>query len=93
MLQNDTPDDYVIATGETRKLRDFINIAFEQLGLNWEDHVLIDKNLYRPTDLKSGKADPSKAKRKLGWNSKCGFEQIIRNMIDDELMNVKVLGK
>lgn len=93
MLQHDIPDDYIIATGETHKLRDFINIAFKELGLNWEDHVLIDKNLFRPTDLKSGKADPSKAKNILGWNSKCSFEQIIRNMIVDGLMNVKDLGK
>uniref|UniRef100_UPI004047323F GDP-mannose 4,6-dehydratase n=1 Tax=Bacteroidota TaxID=976 RepID=UPI004047323F len=93
MLQHDFPDDYVIATGETHKLRDFINLAFKELALNWEDHVLIDKDLYRPTDLKSGRADPSKAKKILGWNSKCSFEQIIRNMIDDELMSLKDSGK
>ncbi|HEY0055075.1 MAG TPA: GDP-mannose 4,6-dehydratase [Pedobacter sp.] len=85
MLQHSQPDDYVIATGETHKLKDFIDIAFRRLNLNWQDHVDIDLTLYRPTDLKSGRANASKAKEILGWSSKCSFDQIIANMIEDEL--------
>lgn len=92
MLQHNIPDDYVIATGVTHKLRNFIDIAFKELGLNWEDHVIIDKNLYRPTDLKVGRADPSKAKTVLGWHPICSFEQIIKNMIADKLLVINDLG-
>lgn len=60
MLQRDVPDDFVIATGSTRKLREFVAEAFAQLSLNWEDHVRTDSALLRPADIRQGNADPTK---------------------------------
>lgn len=85
MLQHDTADDFVIATGQTRRLKDFINLSFSHFGLHWEDHVTIDKNFYRPTDLLCGKADPSKAKQILGWEASFQLEDIVKGMIEEEL--------
>jgi GDPmannose 4,6-dehydratase len=90
MMQQEVPDDFVIATGETRKLEDFISLTFKQLGLNWQEHVVIDKSLFRPTDLKSGKADPSKAEKRLGWKATYRLEDIIEKMIEEELVHSAV---
>ena len=67
MLQQETPDDYVIATGESNTLEDFIGEIFSCLDLKWQDHVEIDEDLFRPTDILSIKANPGKASRELGW--------------------------
>ncbi len=90
MMQQDVPDDFVIATGETRRLEDFISITFKQVGLNWQEHVVIDKSLFRPTDLKSGKADPSKAEKLLGWKATYRLEDIIEKMIEEELVHAAI---
>ena len=66
MLQQETPDDYVIATGESNTLEDFIGEIFSCLDLKWQDHVEIDEDLFRPTDILSIKANPGKASRELG---------------------------
>lgn len=87
MMQQEVADDFVIATGETRKLEDFISITFSQLGLKWQDHVVIDKSLFRPTDLRSGRADPSKAEKLLRWKAVYRLEDIIEKMIEEELMH------
>ena len=69
MLQQEKPADYVIATGETRPLRDFVAVAFEQVGLDWREHTVIDQSLFRPTDLTVGQGNPNKAALQLGWKA------------------------
>jgi GDPmannose 4,6-dehydratase len=91
MLQQATPTDYVIATGETRKLSDFIEIAFAQAGLNWQEWVDTDPEFFRPTDLKVGHADPSKALRELGWHATVLLGDVVKRMVAVErgLLSVK----
>jgi len=84
MLQQDQPDDYVVATGETHSLEEFVQVVFEKFLLDWKDHVIIEKNLYRPTDLKFSCGNPQKAKEKLGWHAHINFEKLIKILIDDE---------
>jgi GDPmannose 4,6-dehydratase len=84
MLQQEKPDDYVIATGETRSVREFLEEAFDYVGLDWHRHVVIDPKYFRPAEVDLLVGDPSKAKRKLGWESKTTFKQLVRLMIDEE---------
>ena len=81
MLQNPVADDFVIATGHSTSLKDFISIAFEKAGLNWENHVVADNQLFRPTDIGVSLANPTKAKTKLGWSAKIGVEELIGLMM------------
>jgi GDPmannose 4,6-dehydratase len=83
MLQQKMADDFVIATGQTHKLKDFIQMAFETVGLNWENYVEIDPNLFRPTDLAIGKANPNKALEKLGWKANKNLEEIVIEMMSE----------
>lgn len=87
MLQNEVPNDYVIATGVSRTLEEFIDITFKFLNLNYKDYVLVDDNLLRPTDLKIGRANPNKAFIDLGWKAKYMLEDTITEMINFELSN------
>jgi GDPmannose 4,6-dehydratase len=84
MLQRDEPDDFVIATGSTRKLREFVAEAFAQVGLNWEDHVRTDPALLRPTDIRQGNADPRKAARELSWRAVNKMGDVVRLMMEAE---------
>jgi GDPmannose 4,6-dehydratase len=85
MLQSDNPEDYVIATGESNSLKDFIITTFDYLNLCYDEHVISDESLFRPSDLKIGRADPSKAEKKLGWKAKSKMKEVIKNMIEFEL--------
>ena len=85
MLQQDRPGDYVIATGETRSLQDFVARAFGAFGLSWEDHVIEDPSLLRPSDLRSNAADPSKAARLLDWQATVKMEGVVERMVKAEL--------
>jgi GDPmannose 4,6-dehydratase len=85
MLQQDNPDDYVIATGESSKLEDFVAAAFASVGLNWQDHVISDRSLLRPTDLAISRGNPSKAKEKLGWQAQYKMPDIVRMMVEHRL--------
>lgn len=87
MLQQEKPDDFVIATGKTTSLESFIKITFELLNLNWKDHVTFDELLIRPTDISVGYANPSKAKQILNWEAKNEIADIIKLMLDDEKKN------
>jgi GDPmannose 4,6-dehydratase len=87
MLQSEIPEDYVIATGESNSLKDFIKTTFEYLNLNYEEHVISDDNLFRPSDLKIGRANPIKAETKLGWKAKSKMKDVIEKMIEFELNN------
>jgi GDPmannose 4,6-dehydratase len=81
MLQRDHPDDFVIATGETRSLRDFVSEVFSNVGLNWRNHVRTDRSLLRPTDIRYGAADPSKAHSELGWHARFRLADVARQMV------------
>lgn len=87
MLQQNQPKDYIIASGKSHTLKEFIDFTFKALDLNWEDHVVIDEVLRRPTDLQIGRADPSRANKELNWKAKLGLSSIIENMIEHELSN------
>ena len=85
MLQQDEPDDYVIATGETYSVREFLTVAFEHLNLDWRDFVEIDTKYYRPAEVDLLVGDSSKAKAKLGWEPKIKFVDLVKEMVDHEL--------
>jgi GDPmannose 4,6-dehydratase len=85
MLQQDEPGDYVVATGETHPVRELCQIAFDQVGLNWEDHVVVDEQFLRPAEVDLLIGDPSKARAKLGWKPEVGFEELVRMMVDADL--------
>ncbi len=85
MLQQDEPDDYVIATGETHSVREFLEETFNYLGLDWRDHVKIDPKYFRPTEVDSLAGDSSKARKKLGWKPKVRFKELVKLMVDADL--------
>ncbi len=85
MLQQDHPDDYVLATGETHSVREFVQIAFDQVGLDWEKHVIIDPKYYRPAEVDLLVGNPVKARRALGWEYSVSFDQLVRIMVDADL--------
>src|SRR5215217_2963002 len=85
MLEQDTPEDFVIATGETNTVRRCVEIAFDQAGLEWEPYVKIDDSLKRPAEVDLLVGDPSKAKRVLGWEPRTSFEELIRLMVDADM--------
>jgi len=84
MLQRDRPDDYVIATGETRSLEEFVAAAFGAVGLEWREHVDIDPALFRPTDIEGNYANAEKAERVLGWRATIGMDEAVRRMVSAE---------
>jgi GDPmannose 4,6-dehydratase len=81
MLQQSSPEDYVIATGTTTSLEGFVIETFNTLNLNWQDHVSINQSLFRPTDISVGRANPTKAKEKLGWQAQSKMSDIVRMML------------
>lgn len=85
MLQQDEPGDYVVATGETHSVRDFLCIAFDRVGLNYMDYVEIDQRYYRPAEVDLLIGDASRAKSKLGWTPKTSFEELVTLMVDADL--------
>jgi GDPmannose 4,6-dehydratase len=90
MLQQPEPDDYVLATGETHSVREFLDEAFSYAGLAWQDFVVIDPRYFRPTEVDLLVGDASKARRILGWKPKVGFKQLVRMMVDADK---KMLGQ
>ena len=85
MLQQDVPGDYVIATGETHPVRQLCQIAFDQVGLDWEDHVVVDEQFFRPAEVDLLIGDASKAREQLGWKPEVGFDELVRTMVDADL--------
>ena len=85
MLQQDRPDDYVVGTGETHAVRELCEVAFACLGLNWEEHVVVDPRFYRPAEVDLLVSDPSKAREALGWNPEVGFHELIEMMVRADL--------
>ncbi|HJL89731.1 MAG TPA: GDP-mannose 4,6-dehydratase [Acidimicrobiales bacterium] len=85
MLQQDQPDDFVICTGETHSVREFCELAFGRLGLNWEDHVVVDEAFLRPAEVDLLVGDSSKAAEHLGWKPQTGFADLVEMMLDADL--------
>lgn len=85
MLQADEPDDFVVATGETYSVRDFLQAAFSYAGLDWQEYVEFDPRYLRPTEVDLLLGDPSKAREKLGWEPKVSFQQLVEMMVDHDL--------
>ncbi|HEY9297913.1 MAG TPA: GDP-mannose 4,6-dehydratase, partial [Phormidium sp.] len=82
MLQQKQPDDYAIATGETHKLEDFVAEVFAYLSLDWREHIIIDRSLFRPTDIAISRGNPAKAKQQLDWQAKYKMKDIAKMMVD-----------
>jgi GDPmannose 4,6-dehydratase len=85
MLQQDAPDDYVIATGERHSVREFCELSFSAVDLDWEQHVEVDEQYLRPAEVDILQGDASKASRELGWKPRVGFDELVAMMIKDDL--------
>jgi GDPmannose 4,6-dehydratase len=85
MLQEETPDDYVVATGESRSVREFCEEAFAYAGLDWRQFVKVDPKYFRPAEVDLLQGDPAKARAKLGWEPKVDFKHLVRLMVDADL--------
>jgi len=90
MLQREQPEDFVIATGESNSLEKFVQFAFAEVGLEWRDHVKVDSELFRPTELLVSKANPSRAEEILGWRATTKMEGVIKAMIAEELKSSEI---
>jgi len=88
MLQQDEPDDYVIATGETHSVKKLAEIAFGHLGLNWREYVVADQTLHRPAEIFELRGDASKARKKFKWKPTVTFEELIRLMVDEDMKSL-----
>ena len=89
MLQQDKPDDFVIATGQKHTVREFARLAFQRVNLDWEKHVVVDPQFYRPADVNTLCGDPAKARQHLGWQPKVSFEQLVHLMVDEDMARVR----
>ena len=92
MLQQDKPDDYVIATGETYTVKHLVELAFRAAGLEWEQYVVTDPALVRPAEVDLLIGDPAKAKRQLGWTPEVDFEQLVKMMVESDLARLSKSG-
>jgi GDPmannose 4,6-dehydratase len=89
MMQQPQPDDYVIATGETHTVEEFVAHAFAHVGLNWRDHVVIDPSLFRPAEVDLLVGEPAKARAVLGWEPSVGFADMVQMMVEADLKLVR----
>jgi GDPmannose 4,6-dehydratase len=89
MLQQDGPEDYVVGTGETHTVREFVDIAFSHVGLDYQDYVVIDPKFYRPAEVDLLLSDPSKAKTELGWKLDVSFQELVTMMVDSDLARLE----
>ena len=85
MLQQQHPDDYIVATGEARSVREFVELAFAAAGLDWRRHVEIDPRYFRPTEVDALRGDPMKARRVLGWEPRVTFSELVNMMVDHDI--------
>jgi GDPmannose 4,6-dehydratase len=90
MLQQETPEDYVIGTGEGHSVREFCKLAFDHVGLDWQDFVEVDSRYFRPTDVSVLIADASRARDELGWKPTVSFEELVRLMVEGDLANERL---
>ena len=89
ILQQDKPDDYVIATNETHSVREFVESAFDHVGLDWQNYVVIDETFYRPSEVQLLLGDYSKAEKQLEWKPNVRFEQLVKMMVDEDLKAIE----
>jgi GDPmannose 4,6-dehydratase len=89
MLQQDSPDDYVVGAGEAHSVREFIELAFSHAGLDWKEFIEVDPRYFRPAEVDCLMADASKARRVLGWEPTVNFKELVRIMVDADLQDVK----
>jgi len=89
MLQQDTPDDYVVATGATHSVRELVEVAFGHVGLDWQNHIEIDPRFLRPAEVDLLLGDPAKAKKHLGWEPEVTFEALVKMMVDADMERVR----
>ena len=87
MLQQNEPEDFVIATNETHSVQEFVEMVFDYVGLKWKNYVVIDENLYRPSEVHLLQGDISKGKKKLKWEPTVKFEELVKMMVDEDLKN------
>jgi GDPmannose 4,6-dehydratase len=93
MLQQDTADDYVVATGETHSIRDFLDVAFARVGIDdWSKHVVQDPRFFRPAEVDVLIGDPTKAQERLGWKPKISFEELAQMMVDADVVEQRALS-
>ena len=92
MVQQEQPDDFVIATGEGHSLEDFVATAFTEVGLDWRDHVVIDPGLFRPTEIAISRGNPRKSRETFGWQARYKMKQVVTLMVEDELRHLKRHG-
>jgi GDPmannose 4,6-dehydratase len=93
MLQKDHPSDYILATGETHSVREFLSFAFETVGLNWEDYYRLDPRFARPADPENLLGDPSYANRELGWKAKTTLAELAKLMVEHDMESVKAIAQ
>ena len=91
MLQQDDPDDYVIATGESHSVREFLEEAFGYAGLDWNEHVQTDPRYFRPIEVEHLQGNPAKAMERLGWRPRVKFRELVRMMVDADLKDLEEL--
>lgn len=89
MLNEDKADDYVVATGETHSVREFAELAFDYVGLNWQDYVVVDENLYRPSEVHLLQGDYSKAENIMGWAPRIKFHNLVKLMVEADIKNIR----
>jgi GDPmannose 4,6-dehydratase len=89
MLQHDKPDDFVVATGETHSVREFLEASFTHAGLDWDEHVVIDEKYFRPSEVDVLLGDASKAERELGWKPRVKFDELVRIMVDADVRDIE----
>lgn len=90
MMQQEHPDDFVIATGESHSLEEFVDTAFARVGLDWREHVITDPLLFRPTEIAISRGNPQKSQATLGWQARHKMKEVITLMIEDELQYLKM---
>jgi GDPmannose 4,6-dehydratase len=93
MLQQDQADDFVIGTGQTHSVEEFVRIAFDHVQLDWKKHVVVDPQFYRPAEVDLLLANPAKAQRLLGWQPELSFEQLVTRMVDEDLAGLRRGGQ
>ncbi len=91
MLQQDRPDDYVVSTARTHYVRDFVRLAFDAVGLDYEKYVVVDPRFYRPAEVDLLIGDPAKAKRILNWEPEVSFEELVERMVAADLERLRPL--
>ena len=85
MMNHDTPSDWVLATGESHSVREFLDIGFKEVGLNYEDYVVTSEKYLRPNEVNHLLGDPSKAKQYLGWEPETSFQELVKLMVQSDL--------